>query len=205
MRASFSVDEKEGSVFALLSERSRRLSPAVALPPSSRRRPWTSPRGTICPSCRRERRERVTKHLEAVSKEQERDQFWPEAASSPCYHASSSSSSPLSSLATPKTNTQRSRARTSAGSSGASPGPSTASPTPRRTRRRLSSGESVLKGFEFSLLSLSLSRVFFAFFPSACSHPPFRLSLFLSISKTKPKGGGHPLRLPPQPEEVHPW
>ena len=111
----------------------------------------------------------------------------------------------LSSLATPKTNTQRSRARTSAGSSGASPGPSTASPTPRRTRRRLSSGESVLKGFEFSLLSLSLSRVFFAFFPSACSHPPFRLSLFLSISKTKPKGGGHPLRLPPQPEEVHPW
>ena len=87
MRASFSVDEKEGSVFALLYERSRRLSPAVALPPSSRRRPWTSPRGTICPSCRRERRERVTKHLEAVSKEQERDQFWPEAASSPCYHA----------------------------------------------------------------------------------------------------------------------
>ncbi len=79
----------------------------------------------------------------------------------------------LSSLATPKTNTQRSRARTSAGSSGASPGPSTASPTPRRTRRRLSSGESVLKGFEFSLLSLSLE--FFLLF-----------SLLLALSPSLP-------------------
>lgn len=84
----------------------------------------------------------------------------------------------LSSLATPKTNTQRSRARTSAGSSGASPGPSTASPTPRRTRRRLSSGESVLKGFEFSLLSLSLEFfLFFSLLALSPSLPPLSFSL----------------------------
>jgi len=92
----------------------------------------------------------------------------------------------LSSLATPKTNTQRSRARTSAGSSGASPGPSTASPTPRRTRRRLSSGESVLKGFEFSLLSLSLE--FFLLFSLLLALTLPSASLSFSQFRNQTKG-----------------